>query len=106
MQTKKGTAPQALDASDFAGQLELDLLVQMAAAHGRGTPEYIASCIQFAPRSASPRGLPLLHVRRAPAPARPPDECVTLPTAADAGRGPAADGVVHRYQEVQRRADC
>jgi hypothetical protein len=48
MQTKKGTAPQALDASDFAGQLELDLLVKMAAAHGRGTPEYIVACIQFA----------------------------------------------------------
>jgi hypothetical protein len=42
MQTKKGTAPQALDASDFAGQLELDL-VKMAAAHGRGTPEYIVA---------------------------------------------------------------
>jgi hypothetical protein len=48
MQTKKGTAPQALDASDFAGQLELDLLVKMAAAHGWGTREYTDACILFA----------------------------------------------------------
>jgi hypothetical protein len=77
MQTKKGTAPQALtDASDFAGQL--DLLVQMAAAHGRGTPEYIVSCIQFALKIGKAYVDFLLHVHRqrhcAPARAQPPDE--------------------------------
>jgi hypothetical protein len=103
---QEGDCASGTGRPDFAGQLSWTCWCRWLQ-HTAGT-EYIASRIQFALKIGKLHGLLFMSIDNAMCTrTQPPDEAVTLPTdtAAD-GRGPAADGVVHRYQEVQRRADC